>query len=340
MLGFILTLLISQGYCSHLNRFDDDDVVTWKFGSPIRPINSSVEFELKFFSPTKPGKYPTALFLTGLDGMASGSFYVDFSTKLVKENSLILVIFDTIKPPKFPQKEEKIFAKSVEWTLKNLQELFDSKDTPASIKDTVFPITDDVCLMGHSAAGHTVVSYLNETCGSIKSLVLFDPVDGYDPFGFIKQFITHPPNQLPFSIPTLILRTELDPIPKSNIIPACAPDILANERFYDSLPGPTWMLNFTHYGHGDFLDDFAIKYVVSTICKICDTDCDFDMYRTNIVKAISLFYKGITERNKNFILGLENPNNSGFFDQKLNILSKYKYNGYDVLKTGPFCKHS
>ncbi|RNA13625.1 Chlorophyllase, partial [Brachionus plicatilis] len=236
--------------------------------------------------------------------------------------------------------EEKIFAKSIEWTLKNLQQLFDSKNTPTIIKNRVFPIVEDVCLMGHSASGHTVVSYLNETCGLIKSLVLFDPVDGYDPFGFIKQFITHPPAQLPFVIPTLILRTEFDPIPKSGIIPACAPDALSNKRFYDSLPGPKWMLNFTHYGHGDFLDDFAVKYVVSTICKTCETDCDFDMYRTNIVRAVSLFYQGITKRNKEFIQGLENPNNSGFFDKKINILSTYKYNGYDVLKTGPFCFHS
>ncbi|RMZ93353.1 hypothetical protein BpHYR1_025817 [Brachionus plicatilis] len=74
MLIFLLALLLSACNGSHLNR-SDDEVVSWKFGSPIRPRNSSVEFELKFFAPTKPGNYLTAVFLTGLDGMASGSFY-------------------------------------------------------------------------------------------------------------------------------------------------------------------------------------------------------------------------------------------------------------------------
>lgn len=340
MLIFIIILLTLACYNSAQTERLDEDVISWSFGSPIRPKNSSVEFGLKIFSPTKPGKYHTAVFLSGLDGIAPGSLYVDFSTKLVKENSLILIIFEIIKPPKLPDKEEKIFAKSIEWTLINLENLFNSKETPALIKNRVFPINEDVCLMGHSASGHTVVSYLNETCGSITSLVLFDPVDGYDPFGFIKKFITHPPDQLPFAIPTLIIRSEFDPIPKSTVLPACAPDSLSNERFYNSLHGPTWMLNFTHYGHGDFLDNFAVKYIVSTICKICKSDCDFDMYRTNVVRAITLFYKGVMEKNKSFLLGLENPNNSSFFDKNIRILSTHKYNGYDVMKTGSFCNHS
>lgn len=339
MLIFLIICLAITCFSIQTNQLDVD-VISWSFGSPIRPKNSSVEFGLKFFSPTKPGKYPTAVFLSGLDGIAPGALYVDFSTKLVKENSLILIIFEIIKPPKLPEKEEKIFAKSIEWTLENLQNLFNSKETPALIKNRVFPINEDVCLMGHSASGHTVVSYLNETCELITSLVLFDPVDGYDPFGFIKQFITHPPKQLPFVIPTLIIRSELDPIPKSAILPACAPDALSNERFYNSLPGPTWMLNFTHYGHGDFLDDFAVKYIVSTICKTCEANCDFELYRNNVVKAITLFYKGVKEKNKNFLLGLENPNNSSFFDKNIKILSTFKYNGYDVIKTGSFCTHS
>ncbi len=45
-----------------------------------------------------------------------------------------------------------------------------------------------------------------------------DPVDGYDPFGFLKLFITNPPNQLPFFVPTLIVSTGLDAV-SASIIP-------------------------------------------------------------------------------------------------------------------------
>ncbi|CAF1089929.1 unnamed protein product, partial [Brachionus calyciflorus] len=310
---------------------NDDSVISWNFGSYIRPKNSSVEFDLNFFSPTKPGKYPIIVFLTGLDGLAGGFLYHDFSKKLVHETNAILVCFDTVKPPKLPDKEEKLFAKTLNWALENMNGLFDSKNTPFVIKNKVYPIANDVALMGHSASGHTVVSYLNETCGSIKSLILLDPVDGFDPFGLIKIFITNPPKQLPFVIPTLHIETEYDPVSRSGKIPACAPANVSNSRFYDSLAGPTWSLNFTNYGHADILDDWAIKYVGSTICKTCENNCDYSMYRTNVVKAIGLFYNGINQKNSQFVNALEEPNSSGFFDKSLNVLSKYKYNGYNIL---------
>lgn len=111
--------------------------------------------------------------------------------------------------------------------------------------------------MGHSASGHTVTSYLTTKCSLIKSLVLLDPVDGFDPFGFIKDFITHPPNQLDFVVPTLLITTGYDSVPAIHGAPACAPANFSNARFYVCLPGPTWMLNFTQYGHADILDDWV-----------------------------------------------------------------------------------
>ncbi len=84
-----------------------------------------------------------------------------------------------------------------------------------------------------------------------------DPVDGYDPFGFLKIFITNPPKQLPFTIPTLIISNGLDSVPANSLFPPCASANVSNIRFYDSLPGPTILLNFTKYGHADILDDFV-----------------------------------------------------------------------------------
>jgi hypothetical protein len=114
-----------------------------------------------------------------------------------------------------------------------------------------------VTLLSHSAASHPAVAYLVSTCGFIKSQVLMDPVDGYDPYGVIKEFITNPPKQLSFLMPTLIITTGLDSIQRGPGFPACAPANFSNLRFYASLSGPTWLLNFTSYGHADVLDDFV-----------------------------------------------------------------------------------
>ena len=259
-------------------------------------------------------------------------------TKLSAHTKTILVSFDSLRFPKLPNKEEKIFSTSLEWTLENLEAFFNNNNTPELIKNKVYPSLENTSLMAHSASGHTVVSYLNQTCGKLKALILLDPVDGYDPFGFFQIYITNPPEQLPFAIPTLVIRTGLDNVPANPLFPACAPDKVSNKRFYDSLPGPTWFLNFTQFGHADILDDYLRK-VASVICKVCEDKCEFELYRENVVTAITLFYNGINFRNQKYIDALENPKKSGFFDPKIEIMSIYKTNGYHIINTGPFCEH-
>lgn len=329
----ILLTFIGIGFVRSQN-----ETISWNFGSFIKPKNHSVEFDIKFVSPTKPGVYPIIFFLTGLDGLAPGFAYVDFMTKLSIETQTIVVSFDSLRFPKLPDKEEKIFSTSLEWTLENLPAFYNNKNTPELIKNKVFPSLENPSLMAHSASGHAVVSYLNETCGRIKALILLDPVDGYDPFGFLKIYITNPPKQLPFVIPTLLIRTGFDNVPANSLFPACAPEKVSNQRFYDSLPGPTWFLNFTQYGHADILDDYLRK-IASFICKACENDCEFDLYRSNLVTAINLFYRGINLKNQKYIDALENPENSEYFDPKIRIKSLYKTDGFNILNTGPFCKH-
>lgn len=76
------------------------------------------------------------------------------------------------------------------------------------------------------------------------------------------------------------------------------------------------------------------------ICTPCKTNCKFDLYRTNVVKAISFFLQGVNEKNETFIEALENPAESNMFDKDINITAEFKYNGFDILNTGPFCNNS
>jgi hypothetical protein len=72
---------------------------------------------------------------------------------------------------KLPDKEENLLEKSLNWTIPNLKNLFNNKKTPSAIRGKVIPDieTHGVTLMSHSSSGHSVTSYLNKTCGFIKS---------------------------------------------------------------------------------------------------------------------------------------------------------------------------
>ena len=81
------------------------------------------------------------------------------------------------------------------------------------------------------------------------------------------------------------------------------------------------------------------KCCAQLVCLTCSKNCEFELYRENIVNAISYFLKGINEKISTYINALENPKNSNLFNKTLNIESFYNHNGFNVLETGPFCKH-
>ncbi len=47
----------------------------------------------------------------------------------------------------------------------------------------------------------------------------------------------------------------------------------------------------------------------------------------------------VDEKNSTYLKAIQQPENSGMFNLTMNILSKYKENGFDILETGAFCKH-
>jgi hypothetical protein len=75
------------------------------------------------------------------------------------------------------------------------------------------------------------------------------------------------------------------------------------------------------------------------VCKSCETNCDYDLYTNSLAKTISLFVLALREKDAKYLNAIENPKASGMFDPKINIISEYKLNNYDVLKSGPFCNH-
>lgn len=223
-LNFVL-LVLTTGFnaCVSSNSSNSSKVVHWSYNSYIIKDNKPLEFQLVLKAPSTPGKYPLIFFFSGLDGVAPEIFYSNFTSYIVSESNSIIITFDKLRFIHLPDKEENLFEITLNWALKHMNDLFESISTPEIIKHKVFPDTgpNGYTLMSHSDAGHITCLYLYKSCSSIKKLILLDPVDGVDPFGIIDSYVTHPPKQLPFTIPTLIISTGLDSVPVSALSTAC-----------------------------------------------------------------------------------------------------------------------
>jgi chlorophyllase len=146
-------------------------------------------------------------------------------------------------------------------------------------------------VMSHSAGGHVMTEYLNSTCGNVKMQIMLDPVDGADPFGIKKDFITTPGVMLPYATPVLVLATELDQAHKE-MVPACAPNNISNLRFYNAMSGPKWFLNVSKYGHVDFYNA-EYRDLSKVMCETCRKNCDFSEYKNLVKEAILNFIDGV-----------------------------------------------
>jgi hypothetical protein len=76
------------------------------------------------------------------------------------------------------------------------------------------------------------------------------------------------------------------------------------------------------------------------LCKVCESECDFPVYKKNLVNAVNYFLLAVQQKNQTYLNVLENPKDSTYFDSKIMINSTHKYNGFNILQTGPFCVHS
>lgn len=196
--------------------------------------------------PTEAGEYPVVIFLTGAGGTVASQAYEPILRR-VAEYGYIIVSLDQLTFPD-PSAYLSTMLQAVEWVEGNLEELF-LNNSYTKIKFDFE--TTGFAFMGQSAGNHMTVTYLNHTCGNAKAIVMIDPVDGADPFGIIQEYIINPPKPVNFKIPALMMDCGLDPVMKNILYPACAPEKLSNDRFYNAWKAPIWAVNATEYGHMD-----------------------------------------------------------------------------------------
>lgn len=305
----------------------------WSIGSLII-VDPTIQFRLDIYSPTTPGSYPVLIFLPGFAGLVPAPCYESMVTTIAEQNVIVIGIskIENIKPEKIVVH----LSEFLDWIVKPNDGAIRLFSEQKSVRG-VIPNMTRLGFLSHSAGAHPIGQYLNGTCGSLKLIIMMNPVDGIDPFGKIQDFITHPPAPLPFRIPTLIIRAGLDDISVAKGMPACAPNNMSNDRWYRSLYGPTFLINITDYGHADNLDE-PFHEASKAICKSCKkNDCNFRQFKFDEASLITTFVYGIFDRNLQQINTIENP--EGFIAS--HVVSKYDLHDYDYKSGGPggFCTH-
>ena len=197
MLLALLILLISISVSSADNKTDH-----WSVGNIIIK-DPTIIFRLDIYSPTTPGSYPVLIFLPGLAGLVPAPFYNSLVTTVAEQNVILIGLskIENIKP-------EKVAAHLIEfmdWIVKpddGATRLFSEHKGVQGVK----PNMEHLGFLTHSAGAHPVGQYLNATCGSVKLLIMMNPVDGIDPFGKIQDFITRKKNSPNSTISSFLFR--------------------------------------------------------------------------------------------------------------------------------------
>ena len=164
----------------------------WSVGNIIID-DPTIGFRLDIYSPVTPASYPVLIFLPGLAGVIPATFYTNMSTTIAEQNVILIAIskIENIKP----EKVAIHVANFLEWVMKpddGAARLFAEHKAVQGVT----PNMTNLGFLTHSSAAHPLGQYLNETCGPVKLIIMMNPVDGIDPWGEIKDFITRKNNVL------------------------------------------------------------------------------------------------------------------------------------------------
>ena len=142
--------------------------------------SNGLGFNMHYTAPEGAGTYPVILFVSGFSGLAPVFTYSKFVAELSKKG-YIVVGMDHVKLPNYPA-QGKAFHDIMEWVK--------AGNLSQALKDAKISATldlDRVAVMGQSAGNHVVGQGLTDGCSLAKAQILIDPVDGFDPFGFVHS---------------------------------------------------------------------------------------------------------------------------------------------------------
>jgi len=226
---------------------------------------------------------PVYVFWTASAGRVPSQAYYDYLTH-VASHGVFVVSMDfrpNMTSPTYQQDVAVLLEKTLPW----LKTAEFSNICKAEGLVSVSLDWKRLIIGGHSAGGHTVTQAMQDQCNGATGLVLISPVDGFiplidHPVPYPPIYVVHPPLKVTFQTPLLHIENIYDPVPDynpsqytnqtTNHYPACAPDDLSNDRFFNAWRGPAWQINATKYGHMDILDAGERDNVARAFDLVCE----------------------------------------------------------------------
>eukprot|EP01006_Ploeotia_vitrea_P066969 TRINITY_DN96127_c0_g1_i1.p1 TRINITY_DN96127_c0_g1~~TRINITY_DN96127_c0_g1_i1.p1 ORF type:complete len:345 (-),score=42.09 TRINITY_DN96127_c0_g1_i1:66-1100(-) len=270
-------------------------------------------------------KVPVHVFMTAFYGIVPAEFYKDFLDR-VASHGYIVIGSDKLEIPDYPRMAHA-FNELLAWLPKNLQKHIKKHRQP------VIPDFDKLTVGSHSSAGHVVTLALSYQCGPVKAQVMIDPVDGLFPWGNGKKHVViHPGHYVNYTTPIMHMECGLDNhhLP---FFPACAPNLLSNNRFYNAMPGPKWQVNATNFGHGGFLNPGWEK--MSNILCVENKTANHAAYRSQVAGLLVSFLRVVSGD----LLQQQYLTNTTLMPT--HSLARHNLDGYEPQPTfWGFCKHA
>jgi len=296
----------------------------------IVKMPGSLGLTLHVYAPDVPSasnvinSFPVIWFATGFGCANPVSLYSEMLSKIVAKGYIVAGVWH--KYPHIPSyiKDGHNLHSIMEWGKQNLG--------PAMVEANLYAVPDVVersAIMGQSAGNHIAGEALNVGCSVAKAFVMIDPVDGYDPYRFVKsQDLIKPGEKVKFKIPALMLDNGLDPKSVNRFEPPCAPQNVSNDHFYNAWTGPIWNINATAYGHVDCTD---APGTAGLICPYNKT-IDKDPYRSMLAEATATFLEALFEGKQQLLPVLEEAAH-----WKLDVVLKHDLKGMNYSEVVPSC---
>jgi len=261
----------------------------------IKPeIFGELDHHLDVFTPRSPGMFPVIMFFPGLACAVPARAYSNILEHMASWGYTVIGPWSRSMNPITTYKAKWV-EPVLHWARTHLNQ--DDVKTSLGIHPEMMFDFDSIYLGAQSSGAHVAVEYLkiSTDCTPIKAMFLMSPVDGVDPYGIVHDYCITPGTCLNFETPTLILAGGLDSLPgvdnMGGMWPPCAPEELANDRFYEALTGPVVMINTTAYGHMDCVDQDMLDLMETFhICKT-DPTSPKDSYKRYVAGVVLAFLK-------------------------------------------------
>ncbi|KAF3456940.1 hypothetical protein FNV43_RR01594 [Rhamnella rubrinervis] len=266
--------------------------------SPTRsPIAVPPPKPLLICMPTDAGQFPVLLLIHGY--LFRNTFYSQLLQHVASHG--FIVIAPQLYTIAGPDATGEIYdtAAVTNWLTEGLQQLL-----PLDVE----PNLAKLALAGHSRGGKTSFALaLKKQLTTLKfsALIGIDPVDGRSRGSQTPPpVLTYVPNSFDLDMAVMVIGSGLGAVKRSLLLPACAPEGVNHEDFYNECRAPACYFVAKDYGHVDMLDDITWLFTY-TMCKNGKSRKPMRQFTGGIMVA---FMKAYLEGDFSSLVAIKNGN--------------------------------